>query len=277
MKQLLRRILNLADGTSIALLLAALGAVLILQGWKSRIPNFDMVTAIDAAQQVIDHGRLPDRGVVTSFGSFTPPGLTWLMLPGMALFRDPRLFEYVGSLALYVGTLLGIFLVARRYFGRRCALVAVVLYGFSGLGLMVGSSLFHRYTIQCFFVWVVYWVARWVDENNPRWLAAAILTWAVGLNVFMEMAPAILVIPAVWLLYRPSIRIVPLLVAAALAAAVWYPYFQFERSRHFIDLRSQILRESIHPLDFNRSWCDPSVAPASWLTAVTLIGPSLCC
>ena len=98
MRQLLRRILNLADGTSIALLLAALGVVLILQGWKSRIPNFDMLTTIDAAQQVIDHGRLPDRGVVTSFGSFTPPGLTWLMLPGLALFRDPRLFESVGSL-----------------------------------------------------------------------------------------------------------------------------------------------------------------------------------
>ena len=109
-KQMVRRILNLGDGTSIALLVAALGAVLILQGWKSRIPIFDMLTTIDAAQEVIDHGRLPDRGVVTSFGSFAPPGLTWLMVPGVALFRDPRLFEYVGSLALYVGTVLGVFL-----------------------------------------------------------------------------------------------------------------------------------------------------------------------
>src|SRR5215212_7937345 len=113
---LLHRVLNRSDGTSVALLLAVLGVVLILQGWKSRIPNFDMLTTIDAAQQVIDHGRLPDRGVVTSFGSFTPPGLTWLMLPGVALFRDPRLFESAGSLTVYVGTLLGIFLVARRYF-----------------------------------------------------------------------------------------------------------------------------------------------------------------
>jgi hypothetical protein len=188
------------------------------------------------------------------------------MLPGVLLFRDPRLFEYVGSIFLYVGTLLGIFLIARRYFGPRCAVVAVALYGFSELGLSIGSTLFHRYPIHFFFVWMVYCVGRWVGENNPRFLAAAIAVWAVGINVFMEMAPAILVIPVTWLLYRRSIRIAPLLMATALAAAVWYPYLRFERSRNFVDLRSQVFREVTGPTDFTHSWCDPSLVPQDWIT-----------
>jgi hypothetical protein len=261
-----KRLLNLSCGTAYVLVFAALGVVLILQGWRSRIPNFDMLSTIDAAQQFIDHGKLPETSVVTSFGSFTPPGLTWFMLPGVLLFRDPRLFEYVGSIFLYVGTLLGIFLIARRYFGPRCAVVAVALYGFSELGLSIGSTLFHRYPIHFFFVWMVYCVGRWVDENNPRFLAAAIAVWAVGINVFMEMAPAILVIPVIWLLYRRSIRVAPLLMAVALAAAVWYPYLRFERSRNFVDLRSQVFREVIGPTDFTRSWCDPSLVPQDWIT-----------
>ncbi len=149
------------------LLLAALGAVLILQGWKSRIPNFDMLTTIDAAQAASSITRTPagpwcGHELRILYASWAD--LADAARPGAV--RDSRLFEYPGSLALYVGTLLGIFLVARRYFGDRCALVAVVLYGFSELGLTVGSSLLHRHPVQFFFVWVVYWVARWADETT---------------------------------------------------------------------------------------------------------------
>ncbi len=101
------------------LLVALIGAVFVLQGWRSRIPNFDMMTTIDDAQRLVDAGRLPDRGVLTSFFSFTPPGAAWLMAPGVWGFDDPRRFEYVGSLVTYVATLLGIFLLARMYFRSR--------------------------------------------------------------------------------------------------------------------------------------------------------------
>ena len=260
-----RRMIGIGDGTGLALLLAAVGVVLILQGWQSRIPNFGVLTTIDAAQEFIDHHRLPEKGAITSFGSFTPPGAMWLMLPGLLIFRDPRLFECVGSLSLYVGTFLGIFFLARRCFGRDSALVAALLYGFSELGLTAGSSLFQRYPIQFFLVWVVYFVVRWVDDNDGRWLAAATLTWAAGMNVHMELAPVILAVPVVWFAWRPAVRLVPLLVVAAAATILWYPHLRFERDRHFMDLRSQVLRESMRPTDFPDSWCDPSRVPARWL------------
>jgi hypothetical protein len=254
--------------TACVLLLAALGVVLILQGWKSRIPRFDIVMGIEATQDLIDHGVFPDKGILTSFGSYTPPGFTWLLLPGLVVFQDPRLFEYVGSVGLFVGTLFGVFFLARRYFGFQAALLAVALYGFSELGLLAGSTLFLTRTTRCFYVWMIYCIGRWVDDDNPHFLAGAILVWAAGMYVFMEMAPAILVVPAIWLLNRPSVRLAPLAVAALLAGALWYPYLRFEAGRNFVDVRSQVLRESIRPLDFSTPWCDPALVPATWLKDV---------
>ena len=229
-----------------------------------------MVLSIEATQDLIDRGAFPDKGILTSFGSYTPPGVTWLLLPGVVVFQDPRLFEYVGSVGLFVGTLFGIFFLARRYFGFLPALLAVVLYSWSELGLLAGSTLFPTHTTRCFYVWMIYCVGRWVDEDNPHFLAGAILVWAVGIYVFMEMAPAILVVPAIWLLNRPSVRLAPLAIAAVLAAALWYPYLRFEAGRDFVDLRSQVLRESIRPIDFSRPWCDPALVPATWLQDVNL-------
>jgi|RhiMetdeSRZDD1v2_1073273.scaffolds.fasta_scaffold79784_3 dolichyl-phosphate-mannose-protein mannosyltransferase len=260
-----------AGATACVLVLAALGTVLILQGWKSRIPRFDIVMGIEATQELIDRGAFPDKGILTSFGSYTPPGVTWLLLPGVVVFQDPRLFEYVGSVGLFVGTLYGIFFLARRYFGFRSALLAVALYSCSDLGLLAGSTLFLTHTTRCFYVWMIYCIGRWVDEDNPDFLAAASVLWAAGMYVFMEMAPAILVIPAIWLLNRPSVRLAPLTIAAVLAGTLWFPYLRFEAGRDFVDVRSQVLRESIRPIDFSTPWCDPALVPAMWLEDVARV------
>src|SRR5439155_26289524 len=45
------------------------------------------------------------------------------------LFHDPRLSEYVGTGLLHFLTLLGVFLLGRKYFGKWCGCLAVVLYG----------------------------------------------------------------------------------------------------------------------------------------------------
>jgi hypothetical protein len=246
------------------LVLTVVGLVVITQGWRSRIPRFDIAIAIDSAQRLIDRGEVPDKGILTSFVSYNPPGVTWLLVPGLLIFDDPRLFEYVGSLGLYVGTLLGIFFLARRYCGVGTAFVAAGLYGYSELGLTAGSTLFLTYATRCFYVWMMYCIARWIDDRNPNLLAAAILVWATGMYVFMEIAPAIFVVPIVWVLYRPPIRVAPLAVVAVLSTALWYPYLEFEARRDFVDVRSQVFRQSLTPVGFSQAWCEPSLAPQEW-------------
>src|SRR6476660_5548768 len=98
---------------AVVVLIAAVGILVALQGWKSRIPAFDNGAYIRGAQSFLTYGKIPDRGTMTSYASYAPPGPSWLMLPGMLLFDDPRLFESVGSAAIYAATLIGVFLLAR--------------------------------------------------------------------------------------------------------------------------------------------------------------------
>src|SRR5262245_50542464 len=102
---------------SAILLVAAVGVSLAFQGWNSRLMNFDHVNFIDGAAKFLSDGVLPDRGDVSSYWAYNTPGTAWLMVPGMLVFHDPRLFESVGSVVLYVGTLVGVFLLARKCFG----------------------------------------------------------------------------------------------------------------------------------------------------------------
>lgn len=243
----------------LVLLIATIGASLALQGWKSRFPGGDSLLQIDGAHELLVHGRLPDRGALASFASYNPPGVAWLALPGVLLFNDPRLFESIGSITVYIGTLIGIFLLARACCGLRCAILAAAIYSLSEVGLYVAGSLWQRYPIHFFYVWMIYWAVQWVTQRQARYLGAALVTWASGMYMFMEIAPALFILPAVWLLYRPPVKPRPLLFAGVLALVIWYPYLHFEYTRGFADLRALVLRQSIFPANYKEVWCDPAL------------------
>ena len=103
--------LPLACDVLIVPLVAAIGLSLALQGWRSRPTDFDSVPHLNGAFELVEHGTLPNKGNLSGYASYTPPGPSWLIAPGVLLSTDPRLFEYVGSAIVYVGTLIGIFLL----------------------------------------------------------------------------------------------------------------------------------------------------------------------
>jgi hypothetical protein len=236
-------------GIGAVCLVSTIGITLGLQGWNSRGINFDHVNYIDGADNLLSTGTLPDRGDVSSYGSFATPGTAWLMVPGMLVFSDPRLFEVVGSVSLYLGTLFGLFILARMCFGVYCASLSVLLYGLSRSGLFYAESLWsigHPF----FYVWMVYFCIQWVRREDANYLAAAVVTWSMGMYVDMVIAPALFILPTMWLFYGPSLRVRPLLIAAAIVLAIWYPYLKFQVSRDFVDLRSMVFRQRIWPANY---------------------------
>ena len=256
-------------------LVTVVGAFLAFQGWNSRLMNFDYVNFTDAADRLLSEGILPDRGDVSSYWVYAPPGAAWFMAPGMLVFSDPRLFEALGSVSLYAGTLLGVFLLARACFGLRCALLAVVLYGLSRNGLFYAGSLYpigHPF----FYVWMIYLSLQWWQRNNPWYLGAAVVAWSLGMYVDMVLAPAVFAFPAIWFVYRPRIRLAPLLMAAVVTGAVWYPYLKFEDTRSYSDLKSLVGRQSAFPANYKSSWCMPTLVvqklrePGGVLSAVSV-------
>src|ERR1700682_3525715 len=74
------------------LLVAAVGLSIALQGWKSRVPNWDLLPNIWDAAELIRARRIPVKGTLSSFTAYIPPGTTWLMAPGLLLSKDPRTF-----------------------------------------------------------------------------------------------------------------------------------------------------------------------------------------
>jgi hypothetical protein len=272
-----------AYGIGCVVLVTVISVALTAQGWRSRMIAFDLVTYVRSAHSLLATGALPQHGDIGSYGSFKPAGTAWLMLPSVLFSSDPRLAAYGGTTLLHFATLLGLFLLARKYFGVWCGCLAVILYGLSAEGLFLAGSLWPNGRPE-FFVWMVYLASEWVTRRDARYLAAAIAVWGVGMQVDMGITPAVVILPALWLAYRAPVRVRPLLATAALVGVVWAPYLRFEAPRQFIDIRSQQLFQYIAPANYKTAWCEPgrkvktvggqSGALAAGTTATSVPNPS---
>jgi hypothetical protein len=235
-----------------------LGSILAVQGWKSYPISLDLVSRVNAAQALIEHGHIPDRGTISDFLAYAPPGSVWLMLPGMLLFKDCRLFESFSSLALYCGTIAGIFVLARIFFGSSTALLAALLFAFSSIGLGLGQS-FGSKSHPFFYVWMVYFLARWMRQRDAKYLVFSLVSWGVGVYVLAGIEPAILIIPAIWFLRRPPLKSSLWIPAATLLALIWFPYLRFEAKRGLVDIAAQALGRSIAAEPFRQAMCQPKL------------------
>lgn len=247
-------------------LVAAASVILSMQGWKSRIVAFDNLTYIYDAANFLKTGALPQHGDTDSYGSYSPPGTAWLMLPGMLLYKDPRLFEYFSAALLHLATLIGVFLLARRFFGVACAYLSVVLYGLSGIALFYAGSLWPIGRPD-FYIWTVLFACMWVLKNDVRYLSASLIVWALGMYVDMSIIPIFFIYMVLWLYYRPPLAFKSMLIAVLVGLIVWLPYLQFEASRRFIDIGSQLLQQPVRPTDYKKTWCDSSLTLRTWQDA----------
>lgn len=226
--------------------------------WRSAVPDSDQLPDIQSAIELVEHGQAPSAGVLSSLRSYVPPGAAWALAPGAALFRDIRLMPVPGLALLHLATLVGVFVLARRAVGVPAALLAVLLYACSDRGLFFSAPHGPRGE-PCFVVWMVVCALRWVDARDARWLAASLTAWGLGLYLFLESLPAIVLVPALWLVYRPPLTTRWLAASLVLVGAVWTPYLHFEWQRGFIDLQSQLARRPIVVASLPQDWCDHSI------------------
>jgi hypothetical protein len=105
-------------------------------------------------------------------------------------------------------------------------------------------------------------------RRDTRYLAAGVTVWALGMHVDMAIAPALFILPVVWLSYRPPVRPLPLVIAGAIVLIVWSPYLRLEATRGFADMKSQLFLRYILPDQYRQSWCDTSLTLGTWREAV---------
>ena len=112
----------------------------------------------------------------------------------------------------------------------RAAALVVLLYGLSHHGLFLAGSLWPNGRPEV-YAWLEYLASLWVKRDDARYGAAALAVWALGMYVDMALAPAFFVLPVVWLVYGPPIRLRPWLVAVAGVLVVWSPYLGLQAAR----------------------------------------------
>ncbi|HLO17853.1 MAG TPA: hypothetical protein VK206_23690, partial [Anaerolineales bacterium] len=96
-------------------------------------------------------------------------------------------------------------------------------------------------------------------HRDAKYLAIASAIWGVGMNVDMALLPAIFILPALWLVYRPPVHLKSLFIAIGFVLIVWSPYLRFEVGRGLTDIRSQVFLQNIFPANFRDTWCDRSI------------------
>ncbi|OGO46347.1 MAG: hypothetical protein A2Z30_07070 [Chloroflexi bacterium RBG_16_64_43] len=120
------------------LLLFFLAAAVILlrtQGWRAgRLNNPDMLPYYSGALALVQSGALPDRGDISSYSSYSPPGTAYLMVPGLLLTHDARLQRVPGDALVFAGTILLLYLAVTPILGRGIGVTAAAATAVSSIG-----------------------------------------------------------------------------------------------------------------------------------------------
>jgi hypothetical protein len=227
-------------GIDLLIVLAAGTLVLVLQyqGWRSReMVSTDMVPYYEQAADFLDTGRLPDRGNMSSYRSYFPPGASLLLIPGVAVFRDGRLQRLIGDVVLFLGSVAFIYLIGRDIGGRRVGIASALIVAASRMGFQTSIPIVN----PLFIVSVLFFLIRWVKNRSAPMLGIALALGAVGAYHHLGVIVFLVVIPVLWLVFRPPVGWRSILAAALVGLAVWFPYLRLEAGRDFVDLRSLIL------------------------------------
>ncbi len=237
--------LTLADVGDLGWILAItlVASLLMYSGWRDHSPfdSPDILAHQANAIDLIRHGIIPYRGQGLSYSGWGPPGTSFLMVPGVLLTTDPRLAEVPGAVLLHFGTLLFLFLIVRGSLGRGAGWAAVAV---AGLLPITGPTLWpngHPF----FVMGMLYFLIRWVRDRAPHAFSAALLLAGLGMYVYFTIAPALIAMALIAVLYRRPISWRSLAAALAALIVVWWPYLHFEAGRGFVDVGIMILRRDM--------------------------------
>lgn len=218
-------------------LVVALAALLRL--WRIDLTQFlaDQAGIAGIARTGVLRGAIPLTSNLSSIGTFHSPMTEYLLMPFLALGSNPlpavvfiALWNVIGVALCYV--------FALRYFGRRTAFAASVLFAACGTAINYSRFIWQpNYLPPILGIWALVLFAGVVRGARGWFVPAAALT--VLAMQFHETAAILLVVLAAALLlapHRPRRR--EWIAAGALAVLLYLPMIVFEILSRGLDLRA---------------------------------------
>lgn len=198
---------------------------------RSPFGSDDALLFLEASRAVHDH-LLPGTGIYNSVLALNMPLYTFILLP---FATNPQALSVVTALA-NVAAVGGWYVFVQRYFGRRAALIA---------GLLFATACYDTYMSE--FVWqqtilapltvVVFASAYWgALERGRHWLVPHVLALAALIQIYPIMAALLpLTLIALWF-GRRAVSWLDVALASVGTIALYLPALLFELGSHGYDL-----------------------------------------
>lgn len=183
----------------------------------------DEVGHLVRALRILEEHRLPAVGSQASVGIAKPPMMSVLMAIPLLFGRDPRLAS--GFIALLnVAAVGGCFLLARRYYNLRVALIAAGLFAANPWAIVFSRKVFTADVLAPFLVLYLYALhAAVIDRAAWGWLVG-VLSLGIMLSITFSPLPLALLLVVCVLGWRKQVRWGHLLAGAGLALLLFVPY-----------------------------------------------------
>jgi len=221
--------LKLVKRERVLLLLILLALVLML--FAPLYYDFDYpAKGPDTAGRVEELTRLTkDLGFISHLWYYSP----LLLLPFTELGASPLGIYTVFTYIVVIGSLLCIYLLVRRYYGKTPALLTflgMLFVGFGFLYLFKAGTMYHLLTLYIMVPGLIYSIARYLKGSNKWLIPSILLTTLVSLShpigyVYTGIALS-LFLAGYWLYYRgKDNRPIPLIIATMLTIPIaWFTW-----------------------------------------------------
>ena len=204
--------------------------------WKGEFFNYDLYHDLTNAANLLRDFNLPRHGSVSSFGVFNPPGIGYSLVLGLAIFpKEPVLAVHVVSVIISLFTLIGLGIIAKRHLGFMGMIWVLFIYISSSTGAYFLAELRPR-AHPLFLVWTIYFIEKWILERKTWAISFVVMTLSAGLYWMLEIAPLLIGVLILYILFRPPVAIKPLSIALIMSLLVWFPYLSFQVERGFHDI-----------------------------------------
>ncbi|MCC6798830.1 MAG: glycosyltransferase family 39 protein [Anaerolineae bacterium] len=220
----------------------AFGVWLRFQHFGAIEYNIDQAYPVWQALQTLDTGALPLAGQGTSVLFANPPLTGYLLVPALAIARQPAA-AYLFTLALNTLALPLSYSALRRLIGARAALVGAALLAASPW-IVENSRRTWVQSLAPFFVCLIFWalvpVLLGAERRPGRRLLIALIGLALFAHTYLLAYALIAPVAVLLLIYRRRVPLRALLGGVAIFAALAIPYGaglarNWEQTRNRVD------------------------------------------
>jgi len=217
--------------------------VILLLAAVLRLGNLDLiefksdeVRHLQRALRIVEEGHLPAIGSTASVGVSKPPLMSYLLAIPLSMSRDPRIASAFIAV-LNVMAIGGCYYLTTRYFGKRAALIASLLYAVNPWAIVYSRKIFTADVLAPFTVLMLVGLYGALIRGQKTCITLTIISLACLLLITFSPIPLALVLVLLLILYWRRVDWRGVILGGAMSVALFTPYLYYDYRHGFANIR----------------------------------------